>query len=593
MRFKFFLFLFCLTFMSANAQLVKEGWVTYRILSGGKAMVDDVDKDASGKVFICSVVYDGNLDEGGNYGVVEGIGPYAFDNCKEIECVLLPSTLKYFSNMSGLGPSSYSSVICSAETPPNAKNVFGSSFRYATLYVPSSSVEKYKDSEDWNKFYSIEAIQSDSKIHKLRYFLDGEMYKTYSINEGSVIIPEETPQKEHYHFSGWSKIPNTMPGYDIVVKGLFSINKHKLTYMVDGEEYKSYTYNYDSEIIPLDNPTKNGYTFSGWSDIPETMPDYDVTVTGSFSANTYKLTYKVDGNEYKVIEIKYGESVEAEPDPHQKGMTFSGWKGLPETMPAKDVEVTGAFSWSKSTIDNVVYQITDTISNYCAVMGNENASGVVKIVSSVDFDYTYSITKIVDKAFYGRKAIITIEIPATVTTIGERAFANIDKLNDVYCYAAEVPNTDRTAFENSYIEDYVTLHVPESAVEKYKSTAPWKNFKEIVGISGEVPQPEPTKCALPTISYDRGRVRFACDTDGVTFKYKVTCPDAVESEGSEVVIGGVYEVSVYAVKDGLEDSETATMRIQLQGDRNNDGVVDSADIISLVNLMLSTVKSEE
>ena len=27
---------------------------------------------------------------------------------------------------------------------------------------------------------------------------------------------------------------------------------------------------------------KKGYTFSGWSEIPETMPAHDVTVTGSF-----------------------------------------------------------------------------------------------------------------------------------------------------------------------------------------------------------------------------------------------------------------------------------------------------------------------
>ena len=31
-------------------------------------------------------------------------------------------------------------------------------------------------------------------------------------------------------------------------------------------------------ITPEVVPTKDGYTFSGWSEIPETMPDYDMTI---------------------------------------------------------------------------------------------------------------------------------------------------------------------------------------------------------------------------------------------------------------------------------------------------------------------------
>ena len=41
------------------------------------------------------------------------------------------------------------------------------------------------------------------------------------------------------------------------------------------------------DTTPEPEPTKEGYTFSGWSEIPETMPDHDVTVTGSFIVNKY------------------------------------------------------------------------------------------------------------------------------------------------------------------------------------------------------------------------------------------------------------------------------------------------------------------
>ena len=55
-----------------------------------------------------------------------------------------------------------------------------------------------------------------------------------------------------------------------------------IIYMVDGEEYKSYRLEIGKDIIPEPKPTKDGYVFIGWDDIPSIMPDHDVVVTGAF-----------------------------------------------------------------------------------------------------------------------------------------------------------------------------------------------------------------------------------------------------------------------------------------------------------------------
>ena len=174
--------------------------------------------------------------------------------------------------------------------------------------------------------------------------LDGVVYKTISYDYGDAITPEPAPTKEGYTFSGWSEIPETMPAHDVTVTGTFSINKYKLTYTVDGEVYKTYEMEYGATITPEVEPTKEGYTFSGWSEIPETMPAHDVTVTGSFSINSYKLTYVVDGVEYKSYDIEYGSTITPEVEPTKEGYTFSGWSEIPATMPAHDVTVTGTFT---------------------------------------------------------------------------------------------------------------------------------------------------------------------------------------------------------------------------------------------------------
>ncbi|MBR6370335.1 MAG: hypothetical protein IKS24_04565, partial [Bacteroidaceae bacterium] len=83
---------------------------------------------------------------------------------------------------------------------------------------------------------------------------------------------------------------------------------------------------------------KEGYTFSGWSEIPETMPAHDVTVTGSFSINSYKLTYMLNNEVDKEMTYEYGATVTPEPQPEGDYASFE-WIDLPQTMPAHDVVV--------------------------------------------------------------------------------------------------------------------------------------------------------------------------------------------------------------------------------------------------------------
>ena len=199
--------------------------------------------------------------------------------------------------------------------------------------------------------------------YKLTYTVDGEVYKTYDIEYGATITPEAEPTKEGYTFSGWSTIPETMPAHDVTISGTFIINKYKLTYVVDGEVYKTYEMEYGATITPETEPSKEGYTFSGWSTIPVTMPAHDVTVIGTFSINSYKLIYTVDGEVYKTYDIEFGATITPEPAPTKEGYTFSGWSEIPETMPAHDVTVTGSFSINSYkltyTVDGEVYKTYD------------------------------------------------------------------------------------------------------------------------------------------------------------------------------------------------------------------------------------------
>lgn len=180
-----------------------------------------------------------------------------------------------------------------------------------------------------------------------------------------------------------------------------------------------------------------------------------------------------------------------------------------------------------------------------------------------------------------------------ITNIKSNAFEYCPELTDVYCYAINVPTTMSDAFNESYME-YATLHVPASAIERYRTTAPWSSFKSIVATDGsEPPTPEVKKCATPTIAYVNGKLKFTCETEGAEFVSEVTVADAKKYYDAEVPLLGVYHVTAYAMKTGYDNSDVATAdfvikgsTVILVGDVNNDDKVDATDITKLIDILL-------
>lgn len=268
--------------------------------------------------------------------------------------------------------------------------------------------------------------------YTLTYKVDGEDYKTLAIAYGATITPEPAPTKEGHTFSGWNGLPTTMPARNVVVTGNFSTNNYSLTYKVDGVVYKTLSVAYGTVITPEAEPTKEGYTFIGWSGLPATMPAHDVVITGSFTINQYKLSYILDGKEYKSYELDYSTPITPESVPVKKGMTFSGWGDVPEKMPAHDVTLSGTYNWSEETFDFVTYQVTDTLSNYASVIGYDGINGNVEIQSIIEIGGdTYTVNSIGNYAFKNCTSLTSITISSNVSSIGNYAFSGCSSLSSV------------------------------------------------------------------------------------------------------------------------------------------------------------------
>ena len=174
-------------------------------------------------------------------------------------------------------------------------------------------------------------------------------------------------------------------------------------------------------------------------------------------------------------------------------------------------------------------------------------------------------------------------------------------MTDVYCTAEELSSTnnwksgplytDASAFEGSYIEA-ATLHVPESAINAYMTTAPWSGFGTFVTLSGE--EMETPKCTTPTISIENGKIKFTCETKGAEFISTVSTTDTKDYYDAELTLTYKYKVKVYATKNGYENSDTATREIAitengktiLVGDVDGNGVVNVADHVKLSSIIM-------
>ena len=133
-----------------------------------------------------------------------------------------------------------------------------------------------------------------------------------------------TTTKTGYTFDGWyadesfttkvEQLPSEMTAGTTTYYAKWNINSYTITYKIVGDyfandSYAQETYNYGEKVTPVAEPSKEGYTFSGWTAIPETMPAKDLVVTGSFTAMprpSLTLTKTaLNTNEKEITELTY------------------------------------------------------------------------------------------------------------------------------------------------------------------------------------------------------------------------------------------------------------------------------------------------
>ena len=161
---------------------------------------------------------------------------------------------------------------------------------------------------------------------------------------GSTVVKPLDPTKVGYTFTGWEpEIPDTIPSSDLNIKAKWSVNKYTITFDTDGgSEVLPIIQDYGSTVIAPISPTKVGFTFNGWDNpIPSTMPSSDKLIKALWKINKYTITFDtLGGSVIEPITQDYGSTIVKPLDPTREGYTFTGWDiSIPDTMPSYDMTI--------------------------------------------------------------------------------------------------------------------------------------------------------------------------------------------------------------------------------------------------------------
>ncbi|MTR34297.1 hypothetical protein GMD62_18365, partial [Pseudoflavonifractor sp. BIOML-A14] len=211
---------------------------------------------------------------------------------------------------------------------------------------------------------------------------------------GTSVTAPAAPSLTGHTFVKWDpEIPAAMPAENMVCVARWSVNLHTVTYLVDGVEYKVIAdVGYGTSLSPLDAPVKTGYTFSGWTGLPEKMPDNDITVTGAFAANHYQVSFHANGGAGDMEPQRFVYDVEqslATAAFTRTGYTFAGWNTAADgkgSAYAGDAAVTNL----TSAADGTVTLYAQWTPNTYQVRLDANGGTVTPAELTVTYDGTYA-----------------------------------------------------------------------------------------------------------------------------------------------------------------------------------------------------------
>lgn len=159
------------------------------------------------------------------------------------------------------------------------------------------------------------------------------------------------------------------------------------------------------------------------------------------------------------------------------------------------------------------------------------------------------------RSFSGCSSLHELSFGSQLETIGEEAFSDCASVTKIFSKAFTPPTCGAQALDD--INKWnCKLYVPIGSLNSYQAAGQWKDFFFIEEDGSKTPDTH--KCATPTIQYSNGKLTFSSETEGAVCLSTITDKDITTYNSNEVQLGVTYNISVYATKNGYENSDAAS-----------------------------------
>lgn len=197
--------------------------------------------------------------------------------------------------------------------------------------------------------FTAEWVEIKDGQYTATFLVDGEPYSTKVYNEGDTIEVPANPEKFGFVFVGWEpSVPATMPAEDLVFEAQWEIDKDFVTVIIGGSVVAGGVI----ATIAGINAAITGVAIVGGI----------ITIIGvaELVKHTHTVTYIVDGEVYKTYKVVEGTKIPVPADPTKDGFRFEGWNPeVPEKMGETDLVFEA--TWSEKSDDaDVNVPIPDT-----------------------------------------------------------------------------------------------------------------------------------------------------------------------------------------------------------------------------------------
>ena len=185
--------------------------------------------------------------------------------------------------------------------------------------------------------------------------------------------------RDGFEISAESVLAGTVPATgELRLQVKYERNKWNLITVMDGNTVDTVSYYFEQAVVAPAEPQKEGYSFGGWTpEVPATMPNNDVTLTATMTANNYNVIYDYNGGTYQgaattTLSKTYGTVIPNEIQTDSivyEGYTFLHWINVATGEVVEFTDTTPVVP-----VDGITFKAVYSLNSYTVTYSNRGTT---------------------------------------------------------------------------------------------------------------------------------------------------------------------------------------------------------------------------